>query len=60
MILLFSIKCGNHRNFVKKSQKLQDENIIDLSRFIYRVFNQMKVIDSNKDKDYDFIPSYLR
>ena len=45
---------------LKKSQKLQDENIIDLSRFIYRVFNQMKVIDSNKDKDYDFIPSYLR
>ena len=45
---------------LKKSQKLQDENIIDLSRFIYRVFNQMKVIDSNKDRDYDFIPSYLR
>ena len=45
---------------LKKSQKLQDENIIDLSRFIYRVFNQMKVIDSNKDKDDDFIPSYLR
>ena len=45
---------------LKKSQKLQDENIIDLSKFIYRVFNQMKVIDSNKDKDYDFIPSYLR
>ena len=45
---------------LKKSQKLQDENIIDLSKFIYRVFNQMKVIDSNKDKDDDFIPSYLR
>ena len=45
---------------LKKSQKLQDENIIDLSKFIYRVFNQMKVIDSNKDRDYDFIPSYLR
>ena len=45
---------------LKKSQKLQDENIIDLSKFIYRVFNQMKVIDSNKGKDDDFIPSYLR
>ena len=45
---------------LKKSQKLQDENIIDLSKFIYRVFNQMKVIDSNKDKDDNFIPSYLR
>ena len=45
---------------LKKSQKLQDENIIDLSKFIYRVFNQMKVIDSNKDNNYDFIPSYLR
>ena len=54
------ITMGMSGKLLKKSQKLQDENIIDLSRFIYRVFNQMKVIDSNKDKDYDFIPSYLR
>ena len=54
------ITMGMSGKLLKKSQKLQDENIIDLSRFIYRVFNQMKVIDSNKDRDYDFIPSYLR
>ena len=32
---------------LKISQKLQDQNIIDLSQFVYRVFNQMKVINSN-------------
>ena len=54
------ITVAMNSRILKKSQKLQDENIIDLSKFIYRVFNQMKVIDSNKDKDDDFIPSYLR
>ena len=45
----------------KRSQELQDMNIVDLSKFIYRVFNQMKVINSsNTDKDDKFIPSYLR
>ena len=28
--------------------------------FIYKVFNQIKIIDSSKDEDDDFIPSYLR
>tara|TARA_B100001057_G_scaffold264999_1_gene265226 strand:- start:1042 stop:2046 length:1005 start_codon:yes stop_codon:yes gene_type:complete len=54
------ITVAMNSRILKKSQKLQDENIIDLSKFIYRVFNQIKVIDSNKEKDDDFIPSYLR
>ena len=45
---------------LKISKILQDKNILSLSNFTYRVFNQIKIINSNKDKDYDFIPSYLR
>jgi len=45
---------------LKRSSELQDENIKSLSNFIYKVFNQIKIIDSVKDKDDDFIPSYLR
>ncbi len=45
---------------LKRSSKLQDANIRSLSNFIYKVFNQIKIIDSGKDKDDDFIPSYLR
>ena len=26
----------------------------------YKVFNQIKIIDSGKDKDEEFVPSYLR
>ena len=45
---------------LKRSSELQDANIKTLSNFIYKVFNQIKIIDSGKDKDDDFIPSYLR
>ena len=45
---------------LKRSSELQDANIKSLSNFIFKVFNQIKIIDSGKDKDDDFIPSYLR
>ena len=45
---------------LKRSSELQDANIKTLSNFIYKVFNQIKIIDSSKDEDDDFIPSYLR
>ena len=45
---------------LKISKDLQDKNILSLSNFTYRVFNQIKIIDSNKSKDDDFIPGYLR
>ena len=45
---------------LKRSSELQDANIKSLSNFIYKVFNQIKILDSGKDKDDDFIPSYLR
>ena len=45
---------------LKRSSELQDANIKSLSSFIYKVFNQIKIIDSSKDEDDDFIPSYLR
>ena len=32
---------------LSKSQKLQDQNILSLSNFIFRVFNQIKVINVN-------------
>ena len=45
---------------LKRSSELQDANIKTLSNFIFKVFNQIKIIDSSRDKDDDFIPSYLR
>ena len=45
---------------LKRSSELQDSNIKSLSSFIYKVFNQIKIIDSIKDEDDNFIPSYLR
>ena len=45
---------------LKRSSELQDANIKSLSNFIFKVFNQIKIIDSGKDKDDNFIPSYLR
>ena len=45
---------------LKRSRELQYANIKTLSNFIYKVFNQIKIIDSGKDEDDDFIPSYLR
>ena len=45
---------------LKISKDLQDKNILSISNFTYRVFNQIKIIDSNKGKDDDFIPGYLR
>jgi len=45
---------------LKRSTELQNENIKSLSNFIYKVFNQIKIINSVKDEDDNFIPSYLR
>jgi hypothetical protein len=45
---------------LKRSSELQDANIKTLINFIYKVFNQIKIIDSGKDKDEEFVPSYLR
>ena len=46
---------------LKKGQKLHDENILSLSNYIYIVFNQIKIINSEGDsKRENFIPSYLR
>ena len=55
-LLFINIQGSN----LKRSSNLQDANIKTLSNFIYKVFNQIKIIDSSKDKDDDFIPSYLR
>ncbi|MDA9605509.1 MarR family transcriptional regulator [Candidatus Pelagibacter sp.] len=45
---------------LKIGKDQQSKNILSLSNFVYRVFNQIKIIDSNKDKNNDFIPGYLR
>ncbi len=45
---------------LKKSSYTQDKNIESLSNFIHRVFNQIKIINSNKSNKDKFIPSYLR
>ena len=49
------------REALKISKNLQDKNILSLSNFTYRVFNQIKIIDANRKKGNDdtFIPSYL-
>ena len=51
-------------NALKRSTNLQDNNIQDLSNFIYRVFNQINIINTKKisssSDDENFIPSYLR
>ena len=50
-------------NALKRSTNLQDNNIQDLSNFIYRVFNQINIINSKKissSDDDNFVPSYLR
>jgi DNA-binding Lrp family transcriptional regulator len=46
---------------LKKGRKLHDENILSLSNYIYIVFNQIKIIKSEKKNEKDFfVPSYLR
>ena len=55
-LLFINIQGAN----LKRSTDLQDANMLTLSNFIYKVFNQIKIIDTTKDKDSDFIPSYLR
>ncbi|PDH18809.1 MAG: transcriptional regulator [Pelagibacterales bacterium MED-G39] len=55
-LLFINIQGAN----LKRSSDLQDANMLTLSNFIYKVFNQIKIIDTTKDKDSDFIPSYLR
>ena len=55
-LLFINIKGSN----LKRSSELQNENIKSLSNFIYKVFNQIKIIDSVKDENDDFVPSYLR
>ena len=55
-LLFINIQGAN----LKRSSELQDANIKSLSNFIFKVFNQIKIIDSSKEEDDDFIPSYLR
>jgi len=55
-LLFINIQGAN----LKRSRELQDANIKSLSNFIFKVFNQIKIIDSSKEEDDDFIPSYLR
>ena len=55
-LLFINIQGAN----LKRSTELQDANIKSLSNFIFKVFNQIKIIDSSKEEDDDFIPSYLR
>ena len=45
---------------LKISKNLQDKNILSLSNFVYRVFNQIKIINTNNGEDKDYIPRYLR
>ena len=46
---------------LRKGRKLQDENILSLSNYIYIVFNQIKIINSQTDNNNEvFVPSYLR
>ena len=50
-------------NALKRSTVLQDSNILELSNFIYRVFNQINIINSknaSSSDDDNFIPSYLK
>ena len=50
-------------NTLKRSRDLQDKNIQDLSNFIFRVFNQINIINSKKISSTDvdnYIPGYLR
>ena len=49
-------------NTLKRSRDLQDKNIQDLSNFIYRVFNQINIINSKKisSDDDSYVPGYLR
>jgi DNA-binding transcriptional ArsR family regulator len=46
---------------LKKGQEIQDKNMLSLSNFMYIVFNQIKIINSETDDTKDnFVPSYLR
>ena len=50
-------------NTLKRSRDLQDKNIQDLSNFIFRVFNQINIINSKKISSTNvdnYIPVYLR
>ena len=46
---------------LKKGQELQDKIMLNLSNYIYIVFNQIKIINSESDNTKEvFVPSYLR
>ena len=50
-------------NTLKRSRELQKKNILDLSNFIYRVFNQINIINSKQisyTDDDNYIPDHLR
>ena len=44
------------------TNKMVDQNMLDLSNLIVRFFNQIKIINKKKkkDNDEDFVPGYLR
>ena len=35
------------KNSEKKTEKLRNKNMLSLSNFIFRIFNQIKIINSN-------------
>ena len=63
LLILSIISCLYADNALKRSTVLQDSNILELSNFIYRVFNQINIINSkntSSSDDDNFIPSYLK
>ena len=43
-----------------RAEKMQDENIKDLSKFLHRLFNQINFFDKDRNNDDDYISENLR
>ena len=55
---LFSFNAKD--NAFQTTGRMLDQNMLGLSNFIYRVFNQVKIINFNNNEDDNYIPGYLR
>ena len=55
---LFSFNAKD--NAFQTTGRMLDQNMLSLSNFIYRVFNQVKIINFNNNEDDNYIPGYLR
>ena len=55
---LFSFNAKD--NAFQTTGQMLDQNMLGLSNFIYRVFNQVKIINFNNNEDDNYIPGYLR